>query len=201
METYRTCHHESPPMEATLRHYFRNIILPSWLRFLTKITDKLHEAEPFFRKHLSLVWPRNSPQIFVSRMFITAFTNARHWYQSWTTSVYSTFSLPVPLRSILILSSYTRLVLSCGLFHSPFRTKILYTFLSSPVCATRTAHLIPLGEEHTCYLHQRSYILEHCQSMFFPSFTHITYFSTPQHPILKTLSIRIFLKFHTGDGR
>jgi hypothetical protein len=51
---------------------------------------------------------------------------------------------PMSLRSILIPSSHLRLGLSSGLFLSGFHTKILYTFLPSPMRATCPAHLIQL---------------------------------------------------------
>jgi len=48
------------------------------------------------------------------------------------------------LRSILRLSSYLHLGLLSGLFSSGFATKILYTFLISPMLATCPTHLILL---------------------------------------------------------
>jgi hypothetical protein len=51
---------------------------------------------------------------------------------------------PISIRSILIPSSHLRLDLPSDLYPSAFPTKILYTFLPSPTCATCTAHLILL---------------------------------------------------------
>jgi hypothetical protein len=49
---------------------------------------------------------------------------------------------PIPFRSVLILSLHLSPGLSNDLFHSRLPTKILYTFLTSPKCATWSAHLI-----------------------------------------------------------
>jgi hypothetical protein len=46
----------------------------------------------------------------------------------------------ISLRSILILPSHIRLGFPNGYFPSSFSTKILYTFLASPIRATCTAH-------------------------------------------------------------
>jgi len=54
----------------------------------------------------------------------------------------STPSLTISLRFILILSSHLRLGLPSGLFLTGFLTKILYSFIVSPVRSTFPSHLI-----------------------------------------------------------
>jgi hypothetical protein len=49
--------------------------------------------------------------------------------------------IPLPEKSMLILSSHLHLGLSSGLFHSDFPTKTLYTPLPSPIRATYPVHL------------------------------------------------------------
>jgi hypothetical protein len=46
------------------------------------------------------------------------------------------------LRFILLLFSHLRPGVSSGLFHSGFHTNILYAFLSAPIRATCSSHLI-----------------------------------------------------------
>ena len=65
-----------------------------------------------------------------------AFTTARKLSLSWATMIQSMPSHPTSWISILILSSHLRLGIPSGLFPSGFPTKILYTSLLSPICAT-----------------------------------------------------------------
>jgi len=72
------------------------------------------------------------PCNYGTRMFITAFTCARHLSLSWASSIQSISPHPSSWRSILILSSHVRLGLTSDLFPSGFPTKIPYTPLLSP---------------------------------------------------------------------
>jgi hypothetical protein len=55
---------------------------------------------------------KNFPVFYGTRRFITVFTRALHWSLSWATSLKSTPSHPITLRSVLILSSHLCLGLS-----------------------------------------------------------------------------------------
>jgi hypothetical protein len=66
---------------------------------------------------------KNSPAFYGTRRFNTVFTRALHWSLSWATSIQSTPSLPISLRSIWILSTQLRLGLPSGLLPSGFPTK------------------------------------------------------------------------------
>ena len=77
------------------------------------------------------------PAFYGTRMFITAFTSARHLSLSWASSIQYIPPHPTSCRSILLLSSHLRLGLPSGLFPSGFSTKILYTPLP-PLNAPRT---------------------------------------------------------------
>jgi hypothetical protein len=56
----------------------------------------------------------------------------RYWSQSWARWIVSTFSYPISLRFILILSTNLRLYLPSGLFPSEFLTTFFYAFVVSP---------------------------------------------------------------------
>jgi len=65
---------------------------------------------------------------------------------SWARCILSIPSHPISLRFILILPFHLHLGLPIGLFPSGFLTKILYTFLISPMHATCPTHLILLDK-------------------------------------------------------
>jgi hypothetical protein len=63
-------------------------------------------------------------------MFITA----RHWALSWARWIQTTHSYTISLRSILILSSHLRVLLTSILLPSRFPTKSLCAFLDDWMC-------------------------------------------------------------------
>jgi hypothetical protein len=62
--------------------------------------------------------------LYGTRRFITVFTKCHHWTLSWASRIQFAPSMPVSLRSILMLSSHLRLGLSSGLLPSGFPTKM-----------------------------------------------------------------------------
>jgi hypothetical protein len=85
---------------------------------------------------------KNFPTFYGTRRFITVFTRALHWSLSWARSTQSTPSHPIPLRSILILSTHLRLGLPRGLLPSGF-PPISYMHSSSPPCVLHALPLCP----------------------------------------------------------
>ena len=116
--------------EVVLFHYLTYLLTP-WCRvLLEKLTG------------LQLV--KKCPAFHRTRKFITALTSVRHLSLSWASPIQSIYPHPTSWRSILILSTHLHLGLPSGLFPSGFPTKTVYTFLSSPICATCPAHLISI---------------------------------------------------------
>ena len=72
------------------------------------------------------------PAFYGTRMFITAFTGARHLSLSWARSIQSISPHPTSWRSILIFFPHLRLGLPSGLFPSGFPTKTFSTIISTP---------------------------------------------------------------------
>jgi hypothetical protein len=68
------------------------------------------------------------PAFYGTRRFISMFTAARHRSLSWARCIQSTYSHPISLISVLILSYHLRLRLSRCLSPSSFPTKMLYAF-------------------------------------------------------------------------
>jgi len=74
---------------------------------------------------------KETPTFYGTQRFITMFTRAHHWSQSWGRCIQSTHYYPISIRSILILFSHLHLDLPCGLLPSDFPTKIMFTICPS----------------------------------------------------------------------
>jgi hypothetical protein len=102
------------------------------------------EQSPFWEADQSSQLTKKFPAFYGTRTFFTVLTSVRHPSLSWANSIQSPRPPPTSWTSILILSSYLRLGLSNGLFHSGFPTNNLCTPLSSPIRAKCPAHFILL---------------------------------------------------------
>jgi hypothetical protein len=60
-----------------------------------------------------------------NQKFITVFTKAHHWTLSWASWIQFALSIPISLRSSLMLSSHLSLGLPSGLLPSGLPTKTL----------------------------------------------------------------------------
>jgi hypothetical protein len=97
------------PLKGLLTYLF-TYLLAQWCRTL-------------FEKLLVTQLVKNIMLSYGTRRFITVFTKARHWTLSWSSRIQFAPSIPISLRSILMLSSHLRLGLPSGLLHSGLPTK------------------------------------------------------------------------------
>ena len=118
-------------LEGFLLYSIITDLLIPWCRVLLEKLSGLQLVKKF-------------PAFYGTRRFINALTSLRHPSLSWASPIQSIYPHPTSWRSILILSTHIRLGLHSGLFPSGFPIKPLYTLLSSPIRATRPAHLILL---------------------------------------------------------
>jgi hypothetical protein len=77
---------------------------------------------------------KNFPALYGARRFITVFKRSLHWYLFWARSIKSIPSHPIPLRSILILFTNSRLGLPSGSFLLDFPPISYMHFSSSHSC-------------------------------------------------------------------
>jgi hypothetical protein len=102
----------------------------------------------------------DSSAFYGTRRFITVFTRALDWSQSWARSIQSILSHPVSLRFILILSTHLYIDFHSSLFPSGFHSNSIYTFCFAPfmlhalpIAFFLTLNiLIILGEEHQLWI-------------------------------------------------
>ena len=118
---------------AYLLNYLINNLLTSWS---TVLLEKL-TCSQLVKKFSSF---------YGIRMFITAFTSARHLSLSWARSMQSAPPSPTSYRSILILFFHLRLSILSGLFPSGVPTK--------PLMCPSFPHMCPIPRpSHSYYFH------------------------------------------------
>jgi len=114
--------------------------------FTFKLTHSIEQSPSWQLIVIELVW--KFPDFYGTRRFVTMFTAAHHLSLSWARFIQSTLSHPISIRFIILLSSHLQLSLPIGLFHSWFLTKILNTFLISPIHAAFPVHPYLFGKMH-----------------------------------------------------
>jgi hypothetical protein len=95
----------------------------NWELHTYLLTYSLRGAGYYLKGRLSLSLWKNILISYGTRRFIAVFTQARQWTLSWASWIQFAPSIPLSLRSILMLSSHPRLGLPSGLLPSGLPTK------------------------------------------------------------------------------
>jgi hypothetical protein len=124
--------------------FFPKINYCGLLFYLLYTASLTHSWSWAHLEKLSIVQPlKNFPAFYGTRRFITVFTRALHWSLFRARSIQSIPSLPVSLRSILILSTHLCLGLPSGL---------LYTLYTITNCGAETLKIFKRGKVFQCYV-------------------------------------------------
>jgi len=117
---YCPCRESNPGPPAS------NLVNNSLIYLFTYLlTYLLHDAEYYSKSWLHSAYRKISCFLYGTRRFMTVFKNVRHWTPSRTSWIQFVPSIPISLRSSLMLSSHLRLGLPSGLLPSGLPTKTL----------------------------------------------------------------------------
>jgi hypothetical protein len=104
---------------------FYSLVFELHNRHITEWNQLTSWSRALFEKRPIMQLLKNFPVFYATRRFMTVLSRALHWSLSRATSI------QISLRSILILSTYLRLGLPCGLLPPGFPTNILHAILFS----------------------------------------------------------------------
>jgi len=121
------------PFFHTLQQYVWSLFVPN-LKFTVSSSHerKIVSIEIWNFMVQNIIWKADCHSayqkksfLYWTRRFITGFTKAHHWTLSWDSWIQFTPSIPISLKSSLMLSSHICLGLPSGLLPSGFPTKTL----------------------------------------------------------------------------
>jgi hypothetical protein len=114
------------------------------------LTHSLHGTE-YYLKSCHSTFKKISYFPYLTRRIITVFTKAHHWTLSWTSRIHFAPSIPVSLKSSLMLSSYLCLVPPSGLY--PVNTFPLLHACHTPSPPHPPSFNQPLSSSLCSFLH------------------------------------------------